>query len=437
MSLLNVSALQNVGAGAPNILLNSDGSVTLAVYTNASTPPSPTQAGTLWFTGTALNIRNLANSAWVAAGGGSFLPLAGGTMTGPILSATGSAAAPGLGFSGDSDTGIYSAGAGRISVANNGTNTIEVDATGNVLIGGTLPASPNITLSAAGDVTSTSQNGGQLAGFRNILINGNFSINQRNYVSGTATTSANQYTLDRWKVLVSGQNLAFAASGNGNQITAPAGGVQQVIENVNVGGGTYTISWTGTATAQVNGAAATNGSQVTLPANTQATVTFFSGTVSKAQLEPGTKGTPFEQRLIGTEIMLCQRYFQLFGAGTTWSAGSLSGAGSNQDFRIFAISFPTPMRVAPTLSFTSNGTATGGLVGYMAGSAGGGAAITGDAQGGSGATTLAAVSNSVYDKGIGRLPVGNFSLITWGGVNPPQGANYGCISDFVNLDAEL
>ena len=96
---------------------------------------------------------------------------------------------------------------------------------------------------------------GQFAGFRNLLINGNYSINQRGYVSGTATTGANEYTLDRWKVLVSGQSVAFAASGNGNQVTAPAGGLQQVIENVNVGGGTYTLSWTGTATAAVNGAA--------------------------------------------------------------------------------------------------------------------------------------------------------------------------------------
>jgi hypothetical protein len=69
MSLLNVSALQNVGAGVPNILLNSDGSVTLPVYTNAGTPPVQFQAGTLWFDGSALQIRNAANTSWVAVGG--------------------------------------------------------------------------------------------------------------------------------------------------------------------------------------------------------------------------------------------------------------------------------------------------------------------------------------------------------------------------------
>ncbi|MES2714062.1 MAG: hypothetical protein V4653_20975, partial [Pseudomonadota bacterium] len=79
------------------------------------------------------------------------------------------------------------------------------------------------------------------AGFRNLIINGNFNINQRAYVSGVATVGANQYTLDRWRVVTSGQNLTFAASGNGNLVTAPAGGVEQVVEGANVLGGTYLL----------------------------------------------------------------------------------------------------------------------------------------------------------------------------------------------------
>ncbi len=71
MSLLNVSALQNVGASGPNIVLNTDGSVTLPVYTNTTTPPAVIQAGTLWFDGTSLQIRNTANTTWVAVSGGA------------------------------------------------------------------------------------------------------------------------------------------------------------------------------------------------------------------------------------------------------------------------------------------------------------------------------------------------------------------------------
>jgi hypothetical protein len=191
-------------------------------------------------------------------------------------------------------------------------------------------------------IQSTSS--GQFAGFRNLLINGNYIINQRNYVSGTATVAANQYTLDRWKVLVSGQNLTFTASGNGNQVTAPAGGLQQVIEDINVGGGTYTLSWTGTATAQVNGSAVVNGGQVTLPANTQATVTFSGGTVSQAQLEPGSVATPFEQRLLGTELILCQRYYEEDFAGSLYNnTGGVAVLGIGTQFKV-------NKRITPTMT---------------------------------------------------------------------------------------
>jgi hypothetical protein len=47
-------------------------------------------------------------------------------------------------------------------------------------------------------------NAGPLSGVRNLVINGNFAINQRAYVSGAATSGANQYTLDRWRVVTSG-----------------------------------------------------------------------------------------------------------------------------------------------------------------------------------------------------------------------------------------
>jgi hypothetical protein len=77
----------------------------------------------------------------------------------------GTAAAPSVTFTGDTDTGIYSPGAGRISLANNGTNTVEVTAAGTVLIGGTLPGSPGIGLGADGsagfnsNVTFTNNSG--------------------------------------------------------------------------------------------------------------------------------------------------------------------------------------------------------------------------------------------------------------------------------------
>lgn len=167
-----------------------------------------------------------------------------------------------------------------------------------------------ITLNGTSGITTPALVNGTALSFRNKIINGNFGINQRAYVSGTATSGANQYTLDRWRVVTSGQNLTFSASGTGNIVTAPAGGIEQVIESLNIEGGTYTLSWTGTATGAVNGSAVSNGGQVTLTANTNATIKFSSGTVSLVQLEEGSVATPFENRPIGTELALCQRYYE-------------------------------------------------------------------------------------------------------------------------------
>jgi hypothetical protein len=200
-----------------------------------------------------------------------------------------------------------------------------------------------VTINGTTGITTPALVNGTALSFRNKIINGNFGINQRGYVSGTATSGANQYTLDRWRVVTSGQNLTFSASGTGNIVTAPAGGIEQVIESLNIEGGTYTLSWTGTATGAVNGSAISNGGQVTLTANTNATIKFSSGTVSLVQLEVGSVATPFENRPIGTELALCQRYYQAFTAGVTHTTG-------NNPYVPFIYSFPVVMRAIPTVT---------------------------------------------------------------------------------------
>ena len=204
-----------------------------------------------------------------------------------------------------------------------------------------------LTFNSAGNLGVKSINGGQLAGMRNLLINGNLAINQRGYVSGAAVGAANTYTLDRWRVVTSGQNLAFTASGNGSSMTAPAGGVEQVIEGANIGGGTYVLGWTGTATATVNGTARANGATFTLPANTNATVRLIGGTASLVQLEPGGTVTPFEHRPYGMELALCQRYLPVtYGKpGTSLSAvGQCVGTTT----AYFVLPFSVAPRAVPT-----------------------------------------------------------------------------------------
>jgi hypothetical protein len=207
---------------------------------------------------------------------------------------------------------------------------------------------------------------GSLAGLRNLLINSLFTINQRAYVSATATTAANQYTVDRWCVVTSGQNLTFSATAGVGTATAPAGGLKQIIEGASIIGGTYTLSWTGTATATVNGTAVANGGTVTLTGGVNCPVIFSGGTVSEPQLEPGPVATPFEQRPIGLELSLCQRYFQVI-RGTDSPANNVTvGAGASSNASgsgSFAIPFPGgEMRTSPSI-YRTTGTVGWGVLG--------------------------------------------------------------------------
>lgn len=205
-------------------------------------------------------------------------------------------------------------------------------------------------------------NGGPLAGMRNLLINGNPTINQRGYVSGTATSSANQYTLDRWRVVTSGQSITWTDSNNVRTVTAPAGGVEQVIEGTSILSGTYTLSWTGTATATVNGAAVANGGQVTLTGGTNATVRFSGGTFSLAQLEVGTIATPFERRSFGQELMLCCRYYQAIDAEYRFD-GILTTGGGNISYGQTWFFNPV-MRAIPTVTTVTESGQNSGLISW-------------------------------------------------------------------------
>lgn len=185
---------------------------------------------------------------------------------------------------------------------------------------------------------------GSAISFRNLLINGNFAINQRGYVTATNTTGANQYTLDRWRIPTSGQNATFGAAAPDRTVTFPASGGEQVIEGSNIVGGIYTLSWMGAATAKVNGVAIANGGQTSsLTAGANVTVQFI-GAVGLAQFELGAVATPFERRPPGLELSLCKRYYQQLQAAYFGNVAAGQAYGG-------MVNFPVEFRASPTLAF--------------------------------------------------------------------------------------
>jgi len=223
-------------------------------------------------------------------------------------------------------------------------------------------ADASVTTAKLADASVTTAklafDGGALSGMRNLIINGNPVINQRDYVSGTATTGANQYTLDRWRVVTSGQNVSWTDSAGIRTVTAPAGGMEQVIEALNNLGGVHTLSWTGTATATVNGASVANGGQVTITGNTDVTIRMSGGTWSQLQLEQGSTDTPFERRQYGAERALCHRYYYRNNALTYFNGNS-----GNSNVARGAAKFGVTMRAIPTITVYS-GVNLGGTNGF-------------------------------------------------------------------------
>jgi hypothetical protein len=182
---------------------------------------------------------------------------------------------------------------------------------------------------------------------RNKIINGNFGINQR-AVSGTVTLSAGDYGHDRWKAGAAGCTYTFSTSVNVTTITISAGSLVQVIEGLSLQSGTHVLSWTGTVQMKIGGGSAGNsGMTGTLTGGTNATVeTSGTGTLSLVQLESGDTATPFEFRSYGHELALCQRYY----FETAWYVSALISSTA-----VTGITYPTPMRQAPTISGGGSG----------------------------------------------------------------------------------
>ena len=187
-----------------------------------------------------------------------------------------------------------------------------------------------------------------------VIINGNFRVNQMGYVSAAAL-SAGIYGHDQWKAGASGGDYSFTQLKSSTQITIAAGkSLIQPIEDVNVVGGSYILSWTGTAQARagvntLTPAGAYAASPLLIVGQTAGTVMsveFNSGTLGTVKLESGASATPFIMRPYGPELAMCQRY---------WETGKLSFLAYTVASGYFGqwAGFRVSKRAAPTVLISS------------------------------------------------------------------------------------
>ena len=321
--------------------------------------------------------------------------------------ADGTAAAPTVTNTGDTDTGMY------------------------------FPAANEVAVAAGGSVAAAFNSNGLF--FRNRIINGDMRIDQRNAGASITLSTTTQYPVDRFAsfkgtsgATVTAQQSSTAPTGFVNSIvytvstgSSPAAGdingFWQQIEGTNVSDlawgsasalpitvsfwvrasvtGTYSFSLNNSAVdrfyvatytvnsantweyktiaiagdtsgtwlrttgvgiqivwdlgygSNFNGTAGSWGSStirrtsgsVQLVANTGATL-YITG----VQLETGSVATPFERRPFGTELMLCQRYYQ-----TVRACAQDNGAAASTKAYTIPVNFNVAMRAAPTITYTA------------------------------------------------------------------------------------
>lgn len=191
---------------------------------------------------------------------------------------------------------------------------------------------------------------------RNLLIDGAFTVNQRGYVS-VATLAAGVYGHDRWKAGASGGDYSFTQLPNATQITIASGkSLIQVVEDKNVVGGDYVLSWEGTAQGRYavdsdtpSGAYADSPIAISSQtAGTTMSVEFDDGTLGKIQLELGAIATEFERLPYDAQLLRCQRYYERIDNAVDKGPYGI-GVYTSTTLALIYIHFRTTKRDIPTV----------------------------------------------------------------------------------------
>ena len=196
----------------------------------------------------------------------------------------------------------------------NGTSNVDTQATG-----GTETRPVNVALMyiiKAFDVVSIDSTSGVYAANKNYIINPTFSVNQRGY-DGTGT--AGGYLFDRW---IRNSTTTVSLPDASGYVTVGVSFLRQLVEGIGVEG-IMTLSWEGTATADIQGDGtgdlADNPSPLTIDTtglwnkgvdSDALNIRFLNGTLRNVKLELGSIVTPFEYPDFGTELAKCLRYYE-------------------------------------------------------------------------------------------------------------------------------
>jgi hypothetical protein len=115
----------------------NNGLAAIVSNNSGATEPATMYAYQWWADTTTglLKIRNAANNGWVTVGTLASANLGLLSSGSTITAALGNASTPGITFTGDTNTGIYSPGADQVAVATSGTGRLFIDSSGRALIG--------------------------------------------------------------------------------------------------------------------------------------------------------------------------------------------------------------------------------------------------------------------------------------------------------------
>jgi hypothetical protein len=360
----------------------TDGVAGGRVFTGNTTPSSPV-SGDLWVDSDTASAANGSFVRWQISATAGQTTLSGNDSNGVALSYTagyeqvyinGALQYRGQDYTATTGTTVV------VSPALLAGDVVEVLILTNIILpaytsySSTAPTSPAVgqmwvdTTAIANDVSSFAISSTLTNSFRNVLINGEMEIDQRN--SGASQTitagAALAYTIDRWYGYCTGANITGQRIGG----TAPnifmyrftgatsntAVGFGQRIESSNsyhlagqqvslsafISSSSLTsLTWTAfyantadtfgslasptrtqiaTGTFTISSSLDQKTATFTIPsaATTGIEIVFTGGALlgsqtlvfAAAQLELGTVVTPFERRPIGTELALCQRYYE-------------------------------------------------------------------------------------------------------------------------------